>query len=65
MRKSEKKNLFGKFRRRLELNMSLDLQKIGLSVDLTDLDQDRVTWQTFLGRAINLWFPKNGENFTS
>ena len=56
MGKSEEKKSFGKFRIRLELNMSLDLQKIRLSVDLIDMDQDRVSWQTFLGTAMNRRF---------
>lgn len=58
MGKSEEKKPFGKLRSRLELNMSLDLQKIRLSVDLIDLDQDRVTWQTFLARQLIFGFYK-------
>jgi len=63
--KSEEKKPFGKFRSRLELNVSLKLQKIGLSVDLIDLDHERDRWQTFLGTAMNLRFLYNAENLTS
>jgi hypothetical protein len=54
--KSEEKKPFGKFRSRLDLNMCLDLKKIGLSVELIDLAQDRDTWQIFLGTVMNLRF---------
>jgi hypothetical protein len=33
-------------------------------MDLIDLDQDRVTWQTFMGTAMNLRFLLNAEKLT-
>jgi hypothetical protein len=56
--KSEMNSPVGRPRRRREVNIRMDLKKIGLKVvDWMILNQDRVQWQDLLSTVINLRFP--------
>jgi hypothetical protein len=56
--KPEGKRPLGRFRRRWEDNIKMDLQEVGCGgIDWIDLAQDRDRWQAPVNAVINLWVP--------
>ena len=51
------KRLLGRPRRKWEDNIRMDLEEIGINMDLVDLTQDRNFWRAFVNVALNLRVP--------
>jgi len=60
----EGKRPCGRSTRRWEDNIKMDLQEVGCEgMELIDLVQDRDRWRTLVNAVMNLWVPKNAEEF--
>jgi hypothetical protein len=54
--RSERKRPLGTSRHRWEDNITMDLKEVGWGgMDLVDLAQERVRWQTVVNVGMNLW----------
>jgi hypothetical protein len=52
------KRPLGRFRRRWEDNIKMDLREIGIDgANWIQLAQDRVQWRDFVSTVMNLWIP--------
>ena len=64
MGKPEAKRPLGRPRCRLEDNINMELQEVGLRVmDWIGLAQNRDRWCRLVNAGMNLWFPYNVRNF--
>jgi hypothetical protein len=60
----EGKRPLGRPKRRWEVNIKMDLQKMGCDVmDWIDLIQDRDRWRVLVHAVMNIWVPYNTGNF--
>ena len=58
------KRPLGRPKRRWEVNIKMDLQKMGCDVmDWIDLIQDRDRWRVLVHAVMNIWVPYNTGNF--
>ena len=64
MGKPEGKRSFGRWGRRWEDNIKMDLQEVGCGgMDWIDLAQGRDRWRTLVNAVMNLGVPYNARNF--
>jgi len=55
VRKPEEKSPFGRFRRRWEDNIKMDLQEVGCgNMDCIELAQDRESWRPLVNAVMNI-----------
>ena len=58
VRKFEEKRHLGRSRHRWEDNIKMHLREVGCDAGLwIDLAQDRVQWQAYVRKVMNLWVP--------
>jgi hypothetical protein len=58
VKRPEGKRPLGSFRLKLEDNIKMDLQEVGLGVlDWIDLAQDRESWRSLVNAVMNLRIP--------
>ena len=62
--KFEGKRPLGRGRRRWEVNIKMDLQKIGcVDMDWMELAQGRDRWRAFVNVVMDFWVPYSAGNF--